>query len=84
MSLFSAVLSFLIVLFNPGFDLCHFSINDLLDSLIRGTILQNQIRAVETTRDDIQRGGLGRLKGSSRSEIGGNTGRLPGVVLPVL
>jgi hypothetical protein len=39
---------------------------------------------VETTWDDIQRGGLGRLKWPSRSERGGDTGGLPGVVLPVI
>jgi hypothetical protein len=80
---FSSLLSFLIVFLDPSFDLCHFRINDLLDTLIRGSILHNQIRTVETSRDNIQRGGFPRLKWPSRSERGGNTGRSPRIILTV-
>jgi hypothetical protein len=47
----------MVVLLHPGFDLSDLCINNILDTLVCGTILQKEVGAMEPSRNNMKRGG---------------------------
>lgn len=70
-----------IVLSHPSLDLSNLGIDYFLDTRIRLTILQNKVRAMEATRNNVQRRRRPRLKRPTRAEARRNSRFSPGIEL---
>src|SRR3569833_3407717 len=71
------------VLLNPTLDNFNLVVDNFHHTRIRLTIPQDQIAAVDTAWNDVDRSLVGRLQRTAGSEVGRHGGVLPGVELAV-
>lgn len=73
----------MVVLLHPGFNLRDLCVNNILNTLVCGTILEKEIGAMEPPRNNMKRGGGRWLKWTTRARVWGYTRISPRIKLSV-